>query len=64
MVCAGCRCLVATHYQGLGSSQVRGSSVGTYKLEADIDNDGGLAFTYKVKVSSVVHGASGHVSVM
>ena len=52
MVCvtAGCRCLVATHYQELGSLSHTISAVGSYKLAAERDTKG-LIFTYKVKVN-------------
>ena len=38
---------MATHYQGLGQGNHK---VGSYKLEASLDEDGGLMFTYLVKV--------------
>ena len=53
MLFEGCRCLVATHYHTLGQDRqaLLGPSVGSYQLEAELDNNGGLLrFTYKVKV--------------
>ena len=47
----GCRCLVATHYHRLGRGRQLGLSVGSYQLEAEVDKDGELVFTYRVKVT-------------
>ncbi|CAI8008128.1 DNA mismatch repair protein MutS [Geodia barretti] len=54
----GCRCLVATHYHTLGQDRqaLLGPSVGSYQLEAELDNNGGLLrFTYKVKAGRAEH---------
>ena len=45
---------MATHYhqlgQGGGEQQTLGPGVASYQLEAELDNSGGLVFTYRVKV--------------
>jgi DNA mismatch repair protein MutS len=51
----GCRCLVATHYLQLGRGREPGSPVGSYKLEANLDSEGGLVFSYKVKAGRADH---------
>jgi DNA mismatch repair protein MutS len=50
----GCRCLVATHYQELGSLSDTNRAVGSYKLVAERDTHG-LIFTYKVKAGRAEH---------
>lgn len=45
----GCRCLVATHYQQLGSMAGHIPSVGSYKVVAEQDSNG-LIMSYQIKV--------------